>query len=113
MNDPCCHELLAVVPNDASVLYNLACVEARQDKKKESLATLAKAINEGWADADHLKVDDDLAALRDEPKFKELADKAHQNERTAYAKWYRAGKEIAGVKTVEDYPEDGFRYRCA
>ena len=29
----------------------------------------------------------------------------------AYAKGYRPGKEIAGVKTGEDFPEGGLRYR--
>ena len=106
-----CRELLTLLPNDGGTLYNLACVQARLKQNTEAIATLAEAIEHGYADSDHMKEDEDLVTLRDDAKFKQLLDKAHKNERTAYAKWYRAGKEIAGVKTLEDYPQDGLRYR--
>ena len=47
----------------------------------------------------------------DDAAFKQLVDKARKNEPLAYAKSYRPGKEIAGVKTIEDFPEGGLRYR--
>ena len=103
-----CRELLALAPHDYGTLYNLACVQARLGQKKEALATLSQAVEDSYADWEHMQEDEDLASLRDDAAFKQLVDKARKNE---YAKAYRPGKEIAGVKTIEDLPEGGLRYR--
>jgi tetratricopeptide (TPR) repeat protein len=53
-------------------LYNLACVRAQQGRKDEALELLGEALGKR-PDAKKTAADDsDLAALRDEPRFKEL-----------------------------------------
>ncbi len=111
-----CKKQIAIgVSDKGNARYNLACCLARLGKNQEALAALDKAVDEGFIDAAHMKVDDDLVSLRDDPAskdaFKALAAKAAENERAAFAASYRPGKEIAGVKTIEDYPEGGLRYR--
>jgi hypothetical protein len=68
--------LLAATEKDPTVAvnyYNLACAQARQAKTDAALASLAAAVDKGFRDADLLKTDDDLASLRESPKFQELA----------------------------------------
>ena len=68
----------------AVTLYDCACVcslcsaECKDDaaRKKQyadrALAVLTKAVAAGYADAAHLKADDDFAALRTRDDFKQL-----------------------------------------
>jgi serine/threonine protein kinase/tetratricopeptide (TPR) repeat protein len=71
---------------DANTLYNVACVFAlAADRKGESAAQMSKeecanravailqqAVAKGWKDAEHMKKDDDLKALREREDFKKL-----------------------------------------
>ena len=56
--------------------YNLACALARLGRKDESLAELSKAVDLGFRDSGAITSDDDLSALRDSPRFKQIADRA-------------------------------------
>jgi predicted esterase len=105
-----CEEILKKFPGDALTLYNLACCQVRLNKNAEGLATLGKAVENGWNEPEHMEVDEDLAAIRGEKKFAELVAATKLNERADGAK-YEKGEEIAGVKTVEGFPEEGLRYR--
>ena len=62
-----CRELLTLAPHDSGTLYNLACVQARLGQKKEALATLSQAIDDGWVDWEHMQEDEDLASLQTKP----------------------------------------------
>lgn len=53
----------------ASVHYDLACAYARLGRRSEALAFLGVAAGEGYRDGAHMKVDEDLADLRQEPGF--------------------------------------------
>ena len=59
-------------PNDASVLYNAACMYATFGKKAEALAMLTKASANGFQDANWARRDPDLASLRGDPEFERL-----------------------------------------
>ena len=59
-------------PDDASVLYNAACAYCLLKKKPEALATLAKARDAGFRDADWARRDPDLALLHGDPEFERL-----------------------------------------
>jgi acetyl esterase/lipase len=52
--------------------YNLACAYALAGRSSEALRALENAVDAGFADADLLANDPDLAALRAEPRFEEL-----------------------------------------
>jgi serine/threonine protein kinase/Tfp pilus assembly protein PilF len=59
-------------PNEASVLYNAACVLCRMDRRPEALAALKKAWDAGFKDADWARHDPDLAPLYGEAEFDRL-----------------------------------------
>jgi predicted esterase len=103
-----CRAQIELLPNRSDPHYNLACSLARQGKKDEAFASLTKAAEFGYADAAHMQEDDDLATLRDDERFAQLTQKITAKEKTAS---YEKGAEIKGLKTVEDYPEGGLRYR--
>jgi len=59
-------------PDDASVLYNAACVYGIMKKKAETLATLTKAHAAGFRNAVWARKDPDLAVVHDDPEFERL-----------------------------------------
>ncbi|MEX1026233.1 MAG: hypothetical protein WD226_14255 [Planctomycetota bacterium] len=66
--------LAALRPDDPTVLYNLACSLSLSGQLEEALAAINAAIEAGFEDAALLANDDDLAALRLDPRFRRLLD---------------------------------------
>lgn len=56
-------------PDDAGVLYNLACAKARAGRADEALADLRRAVELRASLGEAAHADDDLASLRDDPAF--------------------------------------------
>jgi non-specific serine/threonine protein kinase len=63
-------------PNEATVLYNVACVFCKMNKKAEALGALGKAWNAGFKDADWARRDPDLAPLHGDSEFERLYPEA-------------------------------------
>jgi serine/threonine protein kinase/tetratricopeptide (TPR) repeat protein len=63
---------MALRPNDAMVMYNVACVFGQLGKKPEALEALRKALEAGWKDATWARRDPDLAILHGDPAFDAL-----------------------------------------
>ena len=63
---------MALRPNEATVLYNAACVFCQLGKKAEGLAALKKACDAGFTDPDWARRDPDLALLHGDPEFERL-----------------------------------------
>ena len=65
---------LAVVlrPNEATVLYNAACVFSTLGRKDESMDALRKAWNAGFKDAKWARNDPELRSLHGDPEFDRL-----------------------------------------
>ncbi|HUM03181.1 MAG TPA: protein kinase [Thermoanaerobaculia bacterium] len=63
---------VALRPNDAIVLYNLACTFCMMEKKPEALDAIRKAWNSGFKDSDWARRDPDLALLHGDPEFERL-----------------------------------------
>lgn len=59
--------------------YNHACCLARLGKPDEAMAALQKAVDAGWADANHTLKDEDLTTLRQRDDFKRLVEKMKQS----------------------------------
>jgi tetratricopeptide (TPR) repeat protein len=57
-------------------LYNTACALSRKGDSVGALAFLAKAIESGFDDTGLIARDDDLDAIRGEPRFRELQERA-------------------------------------
>ncbi len=64
-------ELRAGYPFNAA--YNIACCFALDGQKGRALEWLQKSLDLGFRDLNHVRTDEDLVTLRDEPKFVELA----------------------------------------
>lgn len=58
--------------NEASILYNAACVYCTLNRKKEALDALRKAWEAGFQDAVWARRDPDIASLHGEPEFERL-----------------------------------------
>lgn len=56
-------------PDAAGLLYNLACAEARLGEREPALEHLARAVELAPRFAEFAQGDDDLASLRDDPRF--------------------------------------------
>ena len=70
--------------NAATSLYNAACARSLQGDKPAALATLQRAVEEGFADPRHLDEDDDLDNIRNEARFKQIRALAQELEVPAY-----------------------------
>ncbi len=57
--------------------YNLACAQARSGAKRDALASLSRALDHGMPQPEQMETDADLAALRGEPEFDRLVERAH------------------------------------
>src|SRR5436853_1914823 len=54
-------------------MYNLACANARAGNKDRAFEWLTKSLNAGFPNPSQVNSDTDLAALRDDARFKEVA----------------------------------------
>jgi len=66
---------LAIDPEDAGVLYNVACVYALAGCTEEALDHLDKAIQTGFGHREWVQTDSDLDSIREEPRFQALLQK--------------------------------------
>ena len=57
----------------ALVFFNMACMEARLGRVDDALGHLRQAIEDDDRIKEHVRNDDDLIALRDDPRYQELA----------------------------------------
>jgi len=100
--------LVELSPDAGDSHYNLACAQARLGKTDDALASLNQAIEKGYSDLGHMKADEDLASLRDDKRFAELAQKLRDAESKAP---FEKGADMEGVKTIDELPDGGLRYR--
>lgn len=64
--------LARLVPDDPITHYNLACSYALLQLSDEALDALERSIALGYEDVDFLLDDDDLANVREDPRFRSL-----------------------------------------
>ncbi|MCX7935780.1 MAG: hypothetical protein N3A66_11045, partial [Planctomycetota bacterium] len=102
-----CREIAALAPESPHGWYNLACALARQGKTADALVELGKAVERGFDDAVHMRLDDDLESLRSQAEFGRLLAQARDQEKKAPRETIELGE---GLRSVEREPEDGFAY---
>ena len=66
--------LVAKLPDDATVHYNLACSLSLCAQPGAALDALEQAVRLGYDDADHLLKDEDLAGVHGEARFQALLE---------------------------------------
>lgn len=59
-------------PNDANMMYNVACNYSRLGEKTLAIENLKKAIANGFVDYEYFKRDPDFDVIRNEPEFMEI-----------------------------------------
>lgn len=66
------HLAMTMRANEASILYNAACLFSLLKRKPEAMEALRKAWEAGFRDVSHVRRDPDLAFLHDEPDFEKM-----------------------------------------
>jgi tetratricopeptide (TPR) repeat protein len=66
--------------------FNLARAHARLNDKGRAFETLTKALDAGFSQTQMLETDEDIAALRTDPRFKELTARAAVNAKPCAAR---------------------------
>lgn len=61
--------IVKILPDDPTAFYNLACSFSLLGDRDRAIDALAKSVEKGYADVDHLLQDPDLAAVREDPRF--------------------------------------------
>lgn len=88
-----------------TALYNAACSYALAGRNDAAIATLERALDAGFDDPDLVASDDDLDALRSDPRFVRLAGRATTPER-AERKRLSAVREFDALR-AEDSQDQG------
>lgn len=65
-------KVIANVPDNAGNYYDAACLHSRMGELDKSVYFLQIALEKGYRRFAHLEMDDDLNAIRELPKYKEL-----------------------------------------
>jgi predicted esterase len=96
-----CRRLIELQPRSANHRYNLACCHAQLKDPNAALDSLAKAVELGYDNVDHMKADKDLASLRKTGRWKKLLEEAGQGLKRSVRKtddeWVVTGKPGGGL----------------
>ncbi|PTL81905.1 DUF6624 domain-containing protein [Vitiosangium sp. GDMCC 1.1324] len=65
---------------NANSLYGAACSAALEGQKAEALIWLERSADAGFAEAEHMKKDPDLASLREDPAFARVVERVAAND---------------------------------
>ncbi len=99
-------------------LYNEACAASLDGKKDDAIALLQKALDAGFDQPDMFRSDDDLDAVRGDPRFAAIAKEAKDlslpgygvgflniGRHTSRAKWRETAKRFETY--TEEHPQKG------
>ena len=67
--------LIDSLPYNAGVLYDAACLYSRIGRTKQALDYLESSLRAGYTSIAHMLLDDDLDALRESERYKQLMEK--------------------------------------
>ena len=80
-------KIIAEDPEAAGNYYDRACLFARMGRLEESIASLRIAFEKGYRSFSHIRLDDDMDAVRDLPEFKALME-AYEAQHEEYLKQF-------------------------
>jgi tetratricopeptide (TPR) repeat protein len=67
---------VALYPKQSNPRYNLACAYALSGNKTKALESLAKAVENGFVEYEHMERDPDLLSIRKTAQYKEILKRA-------------------------------------
>jgi len=104
------HVAIAIAPDSPGAHVRLAITYARGSQRQAAIGALRRAVDLGFADADRLERDPDLATLKDAPEFQELIARmrhpaeAASSRPMADAGGRQRGAPATGGRTSADRP---------
>ena len=108
-------KIIADDPEDAGHYYDRACLYSRMGRFEESIAALRVAFEKGYRSFSHIRLDDDMDAVRSLPEFKALIEE-YEAKHAAYLKEFELAmpeKEEAVTEiAVKRNPGGTFEIPC-
>ncbi len=97
---------IKLIPASPWGYYNIACAYGRTQQVEQGIEWLTNAVDNGWCNGTHMRSDPDLEALREDPRFEPLAQRA-DSMRAAHEAVFAQGLPThasvpAGLSTLED-----------
>lgn len=98
-------KLHAMIPDVEWPCYDAACAAARLGRKDDAFGWLEQALSRGYADDDHVRKDEDLAGLHDDPRWQPLLDamKDASDRRFARQTSRRPDPEVLSAPIFKSY----------
>lgn len=88
-------------PESDGNYYDQACLYARMGRLEESIAALRKSFEKGYRSFSHIRLDDDMDAVRELPEFKALVEE-YEAKHAAYLKAFELAMPEKEEKTVTE-----------
>lgn len=108
-------KIIASDPEDAGHYYDQACLYSRMGRLEESVAALRISFEKGYRSFSHIRLDDDLDAVRDLPEFKALIEE-YEAKQAAYLKEFELSmqekEETVTEIAVKRNPGGTFEIPC-
>ena len=108
-------KIIASDPEDAGHYYDRACLYSRMGRLEESVAALRVSFEKGYRSFAHIRLDDDMDAVRDMPEFKALIEE-YEAKHAAYLKEFELSmpekEETVTEIAVKRNPGGTFEIPC-
>ena len=108
-------KIIASDPEDAGHYYDRACLYSRMGRLEESIAALRTAFEKGYRSFSHIRLDDDMDAVRDLPEFKALIEE-YESRHAEYLKQFELSmpekEETVTEIAVKRNPGGTFEIPC-
>ena len=108
-------KIIASDPEDAGHYYDRACLYSRMGRLEESVAALRTSFEKGYRSFSHIRLDDDMDAVRDLPEFKALIEE-YEAMHAAYLKEFELAlpekEETVTEIAVKRNPGGTFEIPC-
>ena len=102
-------------PEEDGNFYDQACLYSRMGRLEESVAALRKAFEKGYRDFSHIRLDDDMDAMRELPEFKALVaeyEAIHKEYLKSFELEMPEREETVTEIAVRRYPGGTFEIPC-
>ncbi len=109
------NKIIASDPEDAGNYYDQACLYSRMGKTDKSIVALRTAFEKGYRSFSHIRLDDDMDAVRELPEFKALVEE-YEAKHAAYLKEFELAmpekEETVTEIAVKRNPGGTFEIPC-
>ena len=108
-------KIIASDPEDAGHYYDQACLYSRMGHLEESVAALRVSFEKGYRSFSHIRLDDDMDAVRELPEFKALVEE-YEAKHAEYLKQFELSmpekEETVTEIAVKRNPGGTFEIPC-